>query len=109
MPLQLNRPGVRRKRALNKHQSKHIPGMVEAGQTLQQIADYFNISDETAARYIKAFAPGVEGKGDKPDEATEADDPKGPTEADLEEVKAFKAKAAKAKAAKAKAAKAKAK
>ena len=97
MPLQLARSGVRKKRALNKHQSKLIPDMVAAGKSAVEVAAHFNIDEATAAHYIKHLCKDVKvAVADPPDD-----------EPDDEVAKAKAAKAARAKARRNKAAKGK--
>ena len=101
MPLQLARSGVRKKRALNKHQSKIIPDMVAAGKSAVEVAAHFNIDEATAAHYIKHLCKDVEvAVADPPDDAPD-------DEADDEAAKAKAAKAARAKTRRDKAAKGK--
>ena len=48
------------KLALNKGQSKLIPGMVERGMSVREIARWFNITEEKTADYIRVFGPAPE-------------------------------------------------
>ena len=59
------------KLALNKGQRKHIPGMVERGASVKQLALHFNISQEKAADYVRVLCTPTSEEVEASDEARE--------------------------------------